>query len=86
MALSLLDAELARRSATSFRDLVVQLDPKHIVANIHDEYEYRHFKLRPYSVLMTGPPGSGDIGGVVVHPAQGVKSLTVLLAPAPEAG
>jgi L-lactate dehydrogenase complex protein LldG len=67
-------------------DLVVLLDPKQIVANIHDAYEHPYFKLRPYSVLMTGPSGSGDIGAIVVHPAQGVKSLTVILSPAPNAG
>lgn len=66
-------------------DLVVLLDPKQIVPNIHDAYEHPHFKLRHYSVLMTGPSGSGDIGAVVVHPAQGVKSLTVILSPAPNA-
>ena len=67
-------------------DLVVLLDPKQIVANIHDAYEHPHFKLRPYSVLMTGPSGSGDIGGVVGHPAQAAKTLTVLLSPAPNMG
>jgi L-lactate dehydrogenase complex protein LldG len=56
-------------------DLVVLLDPKQIVPNIHDAYEHPHFKQRP--------SGSGDIGAIVVHPAQGVKSLTVLLSPAP---
>jgi L-lactate dehydrogenase complex protein LldG len=66
-------------------DLVVLLDPKQIVANIHDAYQHPHFKLRPYSVLMTGPSGSGDISGITVHPAQGVKTLTVLLSPAPNA-
>src|ERR1700723_3846427 len=45
-------------------DLVVLLDPKQIVGNIHDAYEHPHFKLRPYSVLMTGPSGSGDISGI----------------------
>jgi len=25
------------------------------------------------------PSGSGDIGGVTAHPAQGVKNLTVVL-------
>ena len=63
-------------------DLVVLLDPKQIVGNIHDAYEHPHFRQRQYSVLMTGPSGSGDISGVVVHPAQGVKTLTVLLSPA----
>ena len=63
-------------------DLVVLLDPRQIVPNIHDAYEHPHFKLRPYSLLMTGPSGSGDIGGIVVHPAQGAKTLTILLSPA----
>ena len=64
-------------------DLVVLLDPKQIVANIHDAYQHTYFNLRPYSVLMTGPSGSGDIGGIVVHPAQAAKTLTVILSPAP---
>jgi L-lactate dehydrogenase complex protein LldG len=67
-------------------DLVVLLDPKQIVENIHDAYEHPHFKLRNYSVLMTGPSGSGDISGIVVHPAQGVKTLTVVLSSAADAG
>jgi L-lactate dehydrogenase complex protein LldG len=67
-------------------DLVVLLDPKQIVGNIHDAYEHPYFKLRSYSVLMTGPSGSGDIGGIVVHPAQAAKTLTVLLSPAADAG
>jgi len=65
-------------------DLVVLLDPKQIVPNIHDAYEHPYFKSRPYSVLMTGPSGSGDISGITVHPAQGVKTLTVILSRAPE--
>ena len=60
-------------------DLVVLLDPNQIVRNIHDAYRHPYFKTRPYSLLMTGPSGSGDIGGVTVHPAQGVKTLTVIL-------
>ena len=68
------------------RDLVVLLDPNQIVANIHDAYEHPYFKLRPYSVLMTGPSGSADISGITVHPAQGVKTLTVILSPVTKAG
>ena len=60
-------------------DLVVLLDANQIVRNIHDAYQHPYFKARPYSLLMTGPSGSGDIGGVTVHPAQGVKTLTVIL-------
>ena len=60
-------------------DLVVLLNPNQIMRNIHDAYRHPYFKTRPYSLLMTGPSGSGDIGGVTVHPAQGVKTLTVIL-------
>jgi L-lactate dehydrogenase complex protein LldG len=59
-------------------DLVVLLDPSQIVRNIHEAYRHPYFKTRPYGLLMTGPSGSGDIGGVIVHPAQGVKTLTVV--------
>jgi L-lactate dehydrogenase complex protein LldG len=64
-------------------DLLVLLDPKQIVPNIHDAYEHPHFKERHYSVLMTGPSGAGDIGAIVIHPAQGVRTLTVLLSHTP---
>ena len=64
-------------------DLVVLLDPKQIVQNIHNAYQHPYFKARPYSLLMTGPSGSGDIGGITVHPAQGVKTLTIVLAEVP---
>jgi L-lactate dehydrogenase complex protein LldG len=74
------DVELAVNTiAFLSHDLVVLLDPNRIVRNIHDAYQHPYFKARPYSLLMTGPSGSGDIGGVTVHPAQGVKTLTVVL-------
>lgn len=66
-------------------DLVVLLDPDEIVENVHSAYEHPYFKSRPYSLLMTGPSGSGDISGVTVHPAQGVKTLTIVLSPSPTA-
>jgi L-lactate dehydrogenase complex protein LldG len=60
-------------------DLVVLLDPADIVENVHIAYRHPAFRDTAYSVLMTGPSGSGDIGGRVVHPAQGVMTLTVVL-------
>jgi hypothetical protein len=36
--------------------------------------------------LQTSNSATGDIGGVVVHPAQAAKTLTVLLSPAPKTG
>jgi hypothetical protein len=47
-------------------------------AEHHDAYQHPYFKTRPYCLLMTGPSGSGDIGSATVHPAQGVKTLTVV--------
>jgi L-lactate dehydrogenase complex protein LldG len=63
-------------------DIVILLDPKDIVENIHDAYQHRAFRESKYAVLMTGPSGSADIGGKTVHPAQGVMTLTVIMWPA----
>jgi L-lactate dehydrogenase complex protein LldG len=62
-------------------DIVVLLDPVDIVENLHVAYRHPAFANTAYSVLMTGPSGSGDIGGRVVHPAQGVMTLTVVFWP-----
>jgi L-lactate dehydrogenase complex protein LldG len=62
-------------------DIVILLDPKKIVENIHDAYEHAAFRESKYAVLMTGPSGSADIGGATVHPAQGVMTLTVIMWP-----
>ncbi len=62
-------------------DLVVLLDPVDIVENVDFTYRHPAFRNTAYSVLMSGPSGSGDIGGRVVHPAQGVMTLTVALWP-----
>jgi L-lactate dehydrogenase complex protein LldG len=61
-------------------DIVVFLDPKEIVPDIHAAYQHPHFTDRAYAVLLSGPSGSGDIGGKVVHPAQGVMTLTVIFS------
>src|SRR5258707_6120938 len=65
-------------------DIVILLDPAEIVENIHDAYRHPHFRDRAYSLLMSGPSGSADIGGVTVHPAQGVMTLTVIFWPRTE--
>ena len=62
-------------------DIVILLDPKNIVENIHDAYQHPAFQEAKYAVLMTGPSGSADIAGTTVHPAQGVMTLTVILWP-----
>jgi len=61
--------------------LVVLLDPADIVPDIHDAYRHPSFQDAAYAVLLSGPSGSADIGGVTVHPAQGVTTLTVIFSP-----
>ena len=63
--------------------LVVLLDPADLVENMHLAYRHPAFAEAAYAVLLSGPSGSADIGGNTVHPAQGVTTLTVILAPAP---
>jgi L-lactate dehydrogenase complex protein LldG len=62
-------------------DIVILLDPKDIVEDIHDAYQHPAFRENKYAVLMTGPSGSADIGGKTVHPAQGIMTLTVIMWP-----
>lgn len=68
-------------AAVLARHLVVLLDPGDIVDNIHTAYRHPAFEQAAYAVLLSGPSGSADIGGVTVHPAQGVTTLTVVLSP-----
>jgi L-lactate dehydrogenase complex protein LldG len=65
-------------------DIIILLDPKKIVPDIHAAYQHPHFRDKAYAVLMTGPSGSADIGGKTVHPAQGVMTLTVIYWPESE--
>jgi L-lactate dehydrogenase complex protein LldG len=58
--------------------LVVLLDPHDIVANLHHAYRDPRFKTARYAVLVTGPSATADIEGVLIHGAQGVRSLTVV--------
>ena len=59
--------------------LLVLLDPSDIVGNLHHAFARPEFAEAKYSVLMTGPSATADIEGVLIHGAQGVRSLTVAL-------
>lgn len=61
--------------------LVVLLDPARIVGNLHQAYRDARFKTARYAVLVTGPSATADIEGVLIHGAQGVRSLTVAMIP-----
>jgi L-lactate dehydrogenase complex protein LldG len=59
--------------------LVVLLDPEAVVETLHDAYARIHLAGSPYGVFLAGPSATGDIEGVIIHGAQGARSLTVLL-------
>lgn len=59
--------------------LVVLLDPADIVDTVQAAYRRPEFANSAYAVLHTGPSATADIEGVLIHGAQGVRSLTVVL-------
>ena len=58
--------------------LVALLDPEAIVANMHRAYQHRGFAEAKYAVFMTGPSATADIEGVLIHGAQGIRTMTVI--------
>jgi L-lactate dehydrogenase complex protein LldG len=58
--------------------LIVLLDPADIVVNLHHAYRRPEFRSRHYACFHTGPSATADIEGVLIHGAQGVRSLCVL--------
>jgi L-lactate dehydrogenase complex protein LldG len=58
--------------------LIVLLDPADIVVNLHHAYRRPEFCERNYASFHTGPSATADIEGVLIHGAQGVRSLSVL--------
>jgi L-lactate dehydrogenase complex protein LldG len=58
--------------------LIVLLDPADIVVNLHHAYRRPEFRHGHYAAFHTGPSATADIEGVLIHGAQGVRSLSVL--------
>jgi L-lactate dehydrogenase complex protein LldG len=73
------DADL-RVNAIAYlaQHLIVLLDPADIVVNLHHAYRRPEFHDRHYACFHTGPSATADIEGVLIHGAQGVRSLSVL--------
>jgi L-lactate dehydrogenase complex protein LldG len=63
--------------------LIVLLDPADIVVNLHHAYRRPEFRQGHYATFHTGPSATADIEGVLIHGAQGVRSLTVVPVPRP---
>jgi L-lactate dehydrogenase complex protein LldG len=78
-----LDEAALGRPALGFlaQHLIVLLDPADVIPNLHHACRRREYRDAPYGVLMTGPSATADIEGVLIHGAQGVRSLTVIRAP-----
>jgi len=57
----------------------VLLDPADVVLNLHHAYLRSEFRDRHYASFHTGPSATADIEGVLIHGAQGVRSLSVIL-------
>jgi L-lactate dehydrogenase complex protein LldG len=73
------DAELGVNAlAYLAQHLIVLLDPADIVLNLHHAYRRPEFIRRAYASFHTGPSATADIEGVLIHGAQGVRSLSVL--------
>jgi L-lactate dehydrogenase complex protein LldG len=66
--------------------LVVLLDPADILPNLHYAYRRREFREHHYVSFHTGPSATADIEGVLIHGAQGVRSLSVLVLARTNAG
>jgi L-lactate dehydrogenase complex protein LldG len=58
--------------------LVVLLDPARIVGNLHHAYRERAWFDASYGAFMTGPSATADIEGILIHGAQGIRTLTVV--------
>jgi L-lactate dehydrogenase complex protein LldG len=78
-SLLLSDADLAVNAVAYLaQHLIVLLDPADIVANLHHAYRRPEFRERHYASFHSGPSATADIEGVLIHGAQGVRSLSVL--------
>jgi L-lactate dehydrogenase complex protein LldG len=59
--------------------LVVLLHESAIVSGLQEAYMHPVFRTARYAVFHTGPSATADIEGVLIHGAQGVRSLTVIV-------
>ncbi|MFT4205211.1 MAG: LUD domain-containing protein [Chitinophagaceae bacterium] len=59
--------------------IIVLLEPKKITANMHTAYRQVRLDIDNYGCFVMGPSATADIGAVLIHGAQGPRSLTVFL-------
>ncbi|MGL4961031.1 MAG: LUD domain-containing protein [Inquilinus sp.] len=64
--------------------LIVLLDPTEILVNQHHAYRRPELRDRHYASFHTGSSATADIEGVLIHGAQGARSLSVLPVALPD--
>ncbi len=78
-AVWLSEKELGQRvSAFITQHLVLLLDPKDLVWNMHEAYNRIQIDQTGYGVFVAGPSKTADIEQSLVIGAQGARSLTVI--------
>ena len=60
--------------------LIVLVDPDDIEMGLQDAYRRSDMAAHRYLAFHSGPSATADIEGVLIHGAQGVRSLTVVFA------
>lgn len=75
------DALVTNAVAYLAQHLIVLLDPADILLTLGGAYHRDDFYSHRYASFHTGPSATADIEGVLIHGAQGVRSLTVALVP-----
>lgn len=59
--------------------LIVVLDKKKIINNMHEAYSLIHFSEEGFGVFISGPSKTADIEQALVIGAHGAKGLTVII-------
>lgn len=73
------DALVSNAVAYLAQHLVVLLARADILPTLQEAYRRAEFHEHRYASFHTGPSATADIEGVLIHGAQGVRSLTVVL-------
>ncbi|MGV7107551.1 LutC/YkgG family protein [Flavobacterium sp. U410] len=63
--------------------LAVLLDPEDLTENMHTAYKRVDFPLSHYGCFVMGPSATADISAVLVHGAQGARTLTLFFLKKP---
>ncbi|MFM0505292.1 LutC/YkgG family protein [Paraburkholderia caffeinilytica] len=74
------DALITNAVAYLAQHLVVLLSRADILPTLQEAYRREEFQKHRYASFHTGPSATADIEGVLIHGAQGVRSLTVVLS------